>query len=145
MRRVTSALLMSCLGLLAVSAHAADPDDIIKYRKNVMNANGGLMGAANAILLHKVDNKAPLAAYAKALEGTSKDIAALFPKGTNAGDTDALPEVWSKRADFERRAKDTETKAAAFAKSASAGGKDADARFKDLADACKACHKEFRK
>ena len=145
MLRSLSILMLVCLGVTAVSAYAADPDDVIKYRKNVMNANGGLMGAANAILQSKVDYKGQLTGEAKALEGLNKDLATLFPKGTNAGDTDALPDVWNKRAEFERRAKDAEVKAAAFAKAASGNAKDAAARFKDLSDACKGCHKEFRK
>ena len=143
MSRSLAIVLLSCLGALAVSAQAADPDDIVKYRKNVMNANAGLMGAANAILQNKVEYKGQLASLAKSLEGLNKDLAGMFSKGSNVGDTDALPDVWGKRAEFERRAKDTEIKAAAFAKAAS--DKDAAASFKDLSDACKGCHKEFRK
>ena len=139
-------ILLAGLGLAVLSlqgAHAADPDDMIKYRKNVMSANGGLMGASNAILLGKVEAKGQLASNAKALAGLNQDLASMFPKGTNAGDTDALPEVWSKRAEFERHAKDTQAKADAFAKAAT--GKDAAAKFKDLSDSCKSCHKDFRK
>ena len=142
----TASRLLASLGLLLLTvqgAHATDPDDLIKYRKNVMNANGGLMGAANAILQGKIDAKGQLPAYAKALAGLDQNLAALFPSGTNSGDTDALPEVWSKRADFERRARDSQTKAAAFAQAAN--GKDATAKFKDLSDSCKSCHKDFRK
>jgi cytochrome c556 len=134
-----------CLGLAALGAHAADPDDMVKYRKNVMSANGGLMGAANAILQNKIERKGELAAFAKSLEGINTDIAGLFPKGSNTGDTDALPDIWSKRAEFERLAKDTQVKAAAFAKAAGSNAKYTQARFKDLGDACKACHKTFRK
>jgi len=134
------------LGLLAVSlgtAHAGTPEDMVKYRRNVMDANGGLMGAANAILQGKVDKKGQLVDYAKALGGLNQDLASLFPPGSNGGDTDALPEVWSKRAEFDRHAKDTQIKAAAFA--SAAAGKDAMAKFKDLSDSCKSCHKDFRK
>jgi len=146
MSKQSTRLLLAGLGLVALSlqaAHAADPDDMIKYRKNVMSANGGLMGASNAILQGKVGNKGQLESNAKALAGLNQDLASLFPKGTNMGDTDALPEVWSKRAEFERHAKDTQAKAAAFAKAAA--GKDAAAKFKDLSDSCKSCHKDFRK
>lgn len=144
MAHTVSTLALSCLATITFSAHAADPDDMIKYRKNVMEANGGIMAAANAILQNKVSFKGQLPAYAKSLEGINKDLANLFPQGTNKGDTDALPEIWSKRAEFERHARDTQGKAASFAKAA-ATGKDVDARFKELSDSCKACHKDFRK
>ncbi len=138
-------LLLSLLCLASLAAHAADPDDMVKYRKNVMNANGGLMGASNALIQNKVEFKGQLAGYARSLEVINKDLPALFPKGSGTADSDALPDVWNKRAEFEHRAKDTQTKAAAFAKAAA--GKDpklAD-RFKDLSDSCKSCHKDFRK
>lgn len=143
--RIASRLLagLGWIVLASGTVHAADMDDAVKYRKNVMEANGGLMGASNAILQGKVDKKAQLAVYAKALEGLNQDLASLFPKGSNGGDTDALPEVWSKRAEFERHARDTQEKAAAFAKAAA--GKDAMARFRDLSESCKSCHKDFRK
>lgn len=137
--------LFAVAGLVALAAHAADPDDMVKYRKNVMNANGGLMGASNGLIQNKVEFKGQLAAYAKALEALNKDLPALFPKGSNAGDTDVLPEVWSKRAEFERRAKDTQAKAAAFAKAASGNDPKLAEKFKDLSDSCKSCHKDFRK
>ena len=131
--------IAAALSLMACAAHAADMDEAIKYRRNLMSANGGLMGATNAILQKKVDDKGRLAVYAQALAGLNKHVAALFPNGSNVGDTDALPDVWTKRAEFERRAKEVEVKAAAFARSQTPTA------FKDLAEACKSCHKDFRK
>lgn len=138
-------LLLSLLCLTTLAAHAADPDDMIKYRKNVMSANGGLMGASNALIQNKVEFKGQLTAYARALEALNKDLPALFPKGSNAGDTDAQADVWNKRAEFEHRAKDTQTKAAAFAKAAAGNDPKLAEKFKELSDACKSCHKDFRK
>ena len=138
-------ILLSLLALVSLAAHAADPDDMVKYRKNVMNANGGLMGASNGLIQNKVEFKVQLAAFAKALEALNKDLPALFPKGSNGGDTDALPDVWGKRAEFERHAKDTQTKATAFAKAASGNDPKLAEKFKDLSDSCKGCHKDFRK
>ncbi len=139
------AIPLLLLALVSLAAHAADPDDMIKYRKNVMNANGGLMGASNALLQNKVGFGGQVAAYAKALEALNRDLPSLFPAGTNGGDTDAHPDVWSKRAEFERRAKDTQAKAAVFAKAAAANDGKLAEKFKDLSDACKSCHKDFRK
>jgi cytochrome c556 len=145
MNKTLASLILTLVGGASMHAHAVDNDEIVKYRKNVMSANGGLMGAANAILQNKVDRTAPLAAFAKSLEAINGDIAALFPKGSDKGDTDAMAEVWSKRAEFERLAKDTQGKAVAFAKAAGTNAKDTAAKFKELSDSCKACHKGFRK
>ncbi len=139
--------LFATLALLGAAAHAeSDPEDIIKYRQNVMKANGAHMAATGAILQGKVGYKARLGEHAKALVAINKDIPGLFPKGSDFGDTKALDAVWSKRADFEKRAKASQVKADAFAKAAGSGDlKLASAKFKELSDSCKACHKDYRK
>ncbi len=147
MQRSTSGLALAALMAVACAAHAADPLDIVKYRKNLMKANGGLMGAANAIIRGKVDYKGQLAAEAFSLQQTTKDLASLFPKGTeHVGDTQALPAVWSKRAELEEHARDAARKAARFAQAAAGtDSKATAAAYEELAQACKSCHKEFRK
>jgi len=134
-----------CAGVVG-SAGAAEPEDIIKYRKAVMKATAGHMGAVNGIVSGKVDYKADLADHGKALAALMKNVAGLFPKDSDFGDTDALDAVWSKNAEFKKRADNVKTKSAAFAKVAATGDKaKAGAAFKELNDACKACHKDFRK
>ena len=140
---VVSACLL-VVGSLAVKA--AEPEDIIKYRENVMKANGGHMGATAAILQGKVDNKNQLADHVKALQAINKDIVSLFPKGSDFGETEALDAVWQKPADFKKRADDAKAKSEALAKAvATSDSKNYMPRFKELNDACKACHKDFRK
>ncbi|MFP5350609.1 MAG: c-type cytochrome [Gammaproteobacteria bacterium] len=133
--------------LTAVPGLAADdPEDIIKYRQNVMKSNGANLSAAGAIIQKKVNFGPRLADHANAVAAGSKNIAALFPPGSDFGtDTEALDAVWTNRARFEKLAKDGETKAAAFAKAVAAKDPQMGARFKELADSCKACHKDFRK
>lgn len=127
--------------VMCLSANAfADDEDVIKYRKNVMKAYAAHLAAAGAIVQGKV--KGSVIGHAKALEATTQNMAAMFPAGSDFGETNALDTVWSKRADFEKKAKDTEAKAATFAK---ASGGDVAAKFKDLSDSCKACHKDYRK
>ena len=146
MYRIIPALLISSLGLAALSAQAADPDDIIKYRKNVMKAIGGHTSAAGAIVQGKVDYKTHLAEHARALQAMTKDIPALFPKDSDFGDTEAKDEVWSRRAEFEKAANNAKTRVEAFAKAVQDGKQDVImARFKDMGDGCKGCHKDFRK
>ncbi len=144
-----TAVGMFILGSLALFGSAAyaesDPEDVIKYRQNVMKANGAHMAAVGAILQGKVEYKKDLVYHANALKAINGDVPALFPKGSDFGDTKALDGVWAKRAEFEKRAKDTRAKADAFAKAAGGDAKAALAKFKELSDSCKACHKDFRK
>jgi len=104
------------------------------------------MAASAAIVNGKVDYKADLADHAKALAAINKDVASLFPKDSDFGETDALDTVWKKPDEFKKRAKDAQLKSAAFAKAVAGGNKaKTSAAFKELNDACKACHKDFRK
>lgn len=146
-KRIFLATTTFALSLIAIgSLRAAEPEDIIKYRQNVMKSNGANLTAAGAIIQKKVDFNTRLADHANAVAAGSKNIVALFPPGSDFGtDTKALDAVWSKRAEFEKLAKDSETKAAAFAKAVAAKDAQTGARFKELADSCKACHKDFRK
>lgn len=141
MKQAIPKLLLLGLAAGLATPALADDEEVIKYRKNVMKAYGAHMAAAGAIVQGKV--KGSLVGHARAMEATTKNMAAMFPAGSDFGETNALDTVWSKRADFEKRAKDTEAKAAAFAKAA--GGSDAAARFRELSDSCKACHKDYRK
>jgi cytochrome c556 len=132
--------------LLAGTVLAAEPEDIIKYRQNVMKANGAHMAAAAAIINGKVDYKNQLGEHTKALQAINKDIVSLFPKDSDFGETKALDAVWKNNADFQKHAKDAAQKADALAKVVAAGdSKNYGPRLKELSDTCKACHKDFRK
>ena len=148
MKSRTRCMIFAALGLLgaAIQAQAAEPEDIIKYRQSVMKANGGHMGAAAAIIQGKVDYRNQLGDHVKALQNINKDINSLFPKGSDFGDTEALDAIWEKNADFQKRARESQQKADALAKAVASGdSRNYAARFKELNDACKACHKDFRK
>jgi cytochrome c556 len=144
--RISHCILFASVCLMAGTAFAAEPEDIIKYRQNVMKSQGAHLAAAAAIIQGKVDYKNQLADHVKALQATTKDIPGLFPKGSDFGDTEALDAVWQKNAEFQKLAKDAQQKAAALAKAVAANdSKNYGARFKDVAETCKACHKDFRK
>ncbi len=141
---VVTGMMLAALAPLGSSA--AEPEDVIKYRKNMMQAIGGHASAAGAIVQGKVDYKTHLAEHARALQALTKDIPALFPKDSDFGDTKAKDEVWTKRADFEKAAKNVKTRVTAFAKAVQGGNpRVITASFKDMGEGCKACHKDFRK
>lgn len=144
--RIHHRILLASACLMVGTAFASEPEDIIKYRQNVMKSQGAHLASAAAIIQGKVDYKNQLGDHVKALQATTKDIPGLFPKGSDFGETKALDAVWQKNADFQKLAKDTQQKTAALAKAVAANdSKNYGARFKDVADSCKACHKDFRK
>lgn len=146
--RLTAGLL--CGGvMLAAQAEEIAMDKIepaIKYRQNVMSAMGGLAGTAVGQLRDGFTFGPDLQAVAAALEALSADIPALFPAGTDFGETKAKPEVWSKRDAFEEAASKAKEETAAFTAAAKQGDRKAIfAAFKGVGDACKGCHDDFRK
>jgi cytochrome c556 len=70
-----------------------------------------------------------------------------FPDVSKSGDTQAKPEVWSNRADFDKRVKDFGDHAVALSQTVAQGGGNSDA-FKAAARAvaqdCKGCHDSYR-
>jgi len=58
-RLMLTGMLLAMLAPLALSA--AEPEDIIKYRQNMMKSIGGHTSAAGAIVQGKVDYKTHLA------------------------------------------------------------------------------------
>lgn len=146
MKRLITSILLLVATMAVSAAPEADPEDIIKYRKNVMKATGAHMSAADAIVKGKVPYKAQLADHARAIEEATKDIVALFPKDSDFGDTRARDAVWTKQDKFKKHAKDAAKNAHAFTKAVASGDAKAyGAKLKELSDACKECHKDFRK
>lgn len=141
--------LFACVllaGLATAVQAESDPEDIIKYRQNVMKANGAHMAAIGAILQGKVEYPDQLGDHAKAVVDINREVHKLFPKGSDFGDTRALDAVWTRRPAFDKAAKVTEEKSAALLKAVQTKDmKTAGARFKELQDSCKACHKDFRR
>lgn len=142
---VQAAFALLVTGAVAAQAQS-EPEDIIKYRQNVMKASGANAAAATAIVQGKVEFKDRLREHAQALVTTTKNIPALFPKGSDFGETEAQDAVWKNPDDFAKRAKDAQAKAVAFEKAVAANDtKSYAAKLKDVADSCKACHKDYRK
>ncbi|WP_440995093.1 c-type cytochrome [Arhodomonas sp. SL1] len=148
---LTGALALG--GLLATGpgiAHSQEQsggevEAAIKYRQSVMSVLGGVMGTTVGQLRDGIAYGPELQPMAEALAAASGDIPALFPEGTGEGETDALPAVWEEREAFEEAAATFDEQARAFAE-AVAGGERAEIfqSFRDLGEACKSCHEDFR-
>jgi cytochrome c556 len=74
-------------------------------------------------------------------------LAEAFPDVSKSGDTQARPEVWASRPDFDKRAKDFSDHALLLSRVVAQGGGNSDA-FKAAARAvaqdCKGCHDNYR-
>jgi len=131
--------------IAAAAVQAEEPEDYIKYRQAMMTAIGGHSGAAGQIVRGKVSPEGALAMHADALAALNADLASLFPEGSDFGETRAKAEIWDNWTAFEKAAGDAKNATAAFAAAVADG--DADkiaAAYREVGEACKGCHKEFR-
>ena len=130
---------------ISLVARAAEPEDIIKYRENVMKSQGAHLAAAAAIIQGKVDFKSQLREHTRALAASTKDIPTLFPKGSDFGETKALDAVWQKPAEFKKDAEHAHMMAVALDNAVAKGDtKSYPMHLQAMLDACKECHKDFR-
>ncbi len=128
---------------LSWSVYAEDAEDgIIKYRELVMKSLGAHVGAMGIITQGKVTLQGQLANHARAVAALAGTLPSLFPKGSDFGETDALPAIWEEWETFQQAAKTFDD--AALALSQAATGGEINGPFKDLTDSCKGCHKKFR-
>jgi cytochrome c556 len=88
-----------------------------------------------------------LAGAARSLSQWAAILPALFPAGTgpDVAETRAKAEIWSNRADFERRARDYAEAAARMAEAAAAGDMTrGGAAWDATRETCNACHERYR-
>lgn len=126
---------------LPAIAQAADPTDIIDYRKHVMKS----LGAQTAALNMSLQGKAPaenLVIHAETLALVAST--ALMAFETKAEGGDAKPEVWSKHDDFTKRMKEFVAGTAELAKAAKEGGAAGAQAKVQGALTCKGCHDVYR-
>lgn len=117
----------------------------IQYRQSLMKAIGGLMGTTVGQLRDALEYGPDLKEVASAMQALTNDIPALFPKGSDFGETDAKPEVWEDRAGFEDASAKMRTQVDGFAAAVQTGDrKKMLGAFKSMGDACKGCHEDFR-
>jgi cytochrome c556 len=131
---------------VAIVASAATPAEIQKERHEGYEA----LGDAFKVIRDNSRSTPDWAAVEKAVAVVQKTTVAQlnwFPKGSGpeAGKTRALPEIWTKPADFSAAQKLFADKVPAL--TAAVKGKDVaalGAAFKEAGGACKNCHDSFR-
>jgi cytochrome c556 len=129
---------------LAASAAFADP---ILDRQGLMKERGKLVGGLSKIAQGDADFDAPAvltALQALQVNAEKVDVDALFPAGSDSGDTTASPKIWEDMAGF----KTTNEKYVADVKAAvAAAPADVDAlkaQIGTLGSDCGTCHQTYR-
>lgn len=140
MRRVLMLAGIAAIGMTAAFAQG----DAVAQRKQAMKDIGAAIGPLGKMM--RGEDKFDLAivqASLKVFSDKAPAAAKLFPAGSGAGDTKALPAVWTDNAKFQG----IFTKFEADAKTAAAAIKDEasfKAEFGKVAGNCGACHNDFR-
>ncbi len=136
------AALACCVAGVAI---ARAEIDVIAVRQAGMSLQGAALGAVKAGVAAGADVK-NFAAAGAAMSLWAKQIPGVFPAGTETGEkTEALPTIWSDSAGFAKSSAALGTAADKLTAAAKANDKEAFATaFKEVADACGACHKTYR-
>lgn len=136
---LAAAFLTAVIAVPALSA-----DNVIKQRQAIMKRIGEQTDLGADMLKGKVAyDPAKAAAIFASYKGALSGVAALFPPGSDTGDTKATAAVWSNRAGFEAAI-------AAFDKAVAdnaAGAGTADGfktSFTAVANTCRSCHQDFK-
>lgn len=149
MRKISlfaSALIAGALifsgALFSSGVHAAE--DSLKVRKEGFEATKKSFGAIKKILEEGGDLSGA-AASAQSINAFSKQVPALFPAGSDKGETKAKAAVWSNGADFGVKAQAFEAESAKLVQAVASGDKAAvQKQFGAVGGTCKACHDAYR-
>ena len=141
---------LALAALLACGSAAAQfksADDAIEYRQGALAVMGHHFGLVGAM----ADGKVPF--DARAAQANADLVVTLarlpwsaFIEGSDKGDTNAKPEVWSQPDKFKAAAQRLQDATVKLAEAAKTGNADAvKTAFGATSEACKSCHEDFRK
>ncbi len=141
-----SLALAILIGGLPVAEAADEPENIIKYRRNVMKAVGGNMGNLAMVAKGNFSFTGNLVANARGIRVGLGMAAPLFPEGTETGETNALPKLWEDKAGFEAALRDSIAAADDMIAAAETGDMPTIiGALQALGKTCGGCHKPYRK
>ncbi|TPJ09051.1 cytochrome C556 [Mesorhizobium sp. B2-7-3] len=138
--------LVIAISMLALAASAAFADPILD-RQALMKERAKIVGGLSKVVKGQEPfDAAAVLTQLQALQANAEkfDVEALFPKGTDTGDTTAAPKIWEDMAGF----KATEDKYLADVKAAvAAAPADVDAlktQIGTIGSDCGTCHQGYR-
>ena len=148
MQRSITGAVTALIVVLSLSSQAvadSKPEDVIKYRKSVMSAMSGHIGAYMLITFNKVDGGDYQQSHADAIVNTSKELDLLFPAGTGGDETEALPAIWEESEKFSAAIAKMQDSSVALKEATTSGErKTIMGAFAAVGKACKGCHERFR-
>jgi cytochrome c556 len=153
MSRFFSALPVCGIALAGVvlctpaAAQFAKPEDAIKYRKSAMYVQTTHLGRLFAMANGRVPFDAKLAVEnAEMVAEMSKWQFSGFVAGSDKGNTDAKPEIWTEAAKFQDAVRKSQEDVIKLNTAAKVGTLEAlKAAVGPVGQSCKACHDAFRK
>ncbi|MBX3575887.1 MAG: cytochrome c [Rhizobiaceae bacterium] len=141
MRKIVLAL--SALAMFGSAAYA----DPIADRQAIMKERGGLVGQLAPIAKgEKPFDAAAVLTALQALDANAKkwDVEALFPAGSDKGDTKASPKIWEDMAGFKAAGDKFAADVAAAVAAPPADLAAFQAQFGAITSNCGACHQAYR-
>ncbi|MGF1644455.1 MAG: c-type cytochrome [Thiotrichales bacterium] len=144
--RIRAVILILSVALGAAPAVAEpEPESVIKYRQAFMKALGGHSGAVSQIVRGGFAPDGHLLVHARAIAGLSQGLLAVFPEGSDFGETRAKPEIWARWTQFKKIGEDGAAAGAELLRAVERGdAAEVADRYARLGETCKACHKDFR-
>ena len=148
--KIWSLAASAVAALLACGQAAAqfkNADDAIEYRQGALAVMGNHFSRIGAMASGKVPFDArAVQANADLVATLAKLPWSAFIEGSDKGDTNARPEVWSQADKFKAASQKLEDATVKLAAAAKTGNQDAiKAAFGATGETCKACHDDFRK
>jgi cytochrome c556 len=143
---VVGGLAALLLGLATSQAQMkVGSGDLVADRQRLMKLNGASARDLNDKL--KAGQIEAMAVNAETIAINAQHIPSLFPEGSMSDKSNAKPEIWQKRSEFEAAAKNLQTKAEELRDAARAKDQPkVEAMMKDFGRVtCGACHTAFRK
>ena len=146
LKKLTAVAIAGLLSLGVVASVAQDAfvapttaEEAMAAREMLMKQNGALLKSAGPL------TGAEAEAAMQGLLDNFTHIPAVFPEGSNIGDSEALPAIWENWDAFTAIAETGRAAAADGLAAAQSGDADAyGAAIKTIGGTCGTCHKQFR-
>ena len=144
--RISRAFAAAVGAAVILAVAAADEEDAIEYRKDVMLSMAAHLSALTELLTGDLDfDESHVQVQAKSLGLNAQLVSSLFPPDSDEGETAALPGIWQRPEQFLARAETAEREGRNLVAAAESGDREFLVQsLKRLADACRNCHREFR-
>ena len=144
---MTTATLLGTAIALPAAAQFAKPEDAIKYRKAAFTVMATHFGRVAAMANGRIPFDAKMAAdNAEVATFMSKLPYAAFVPGSDKGETQAEPKIWTEMDKFTAAATKMQQEMAKLNVAAKGGNLDAiKAAVGETGKSCKACHDNYRK